>query len=433
MTRDDFVRLLESRREDAHLDYKISLDWDNCEKPEKVEFVKDILAFANTRDGGRIILGVENSNFQAIGLEEQVLKSLDVTKINGFLKAYTEPLHSCSLSKFDHQGKWFVVIEVPEFSSSPIICKKDFLPENGKPILQAGALYIRNAAGESKRISTAEEMSDVLNRALRGKSTEILRSIETLITGKKAESLTAEWLGESVAKAHKLIDQRIGEDVRKAGNSYRLVVIRPSVDLSPYVPDLAALRDRLRLAKVSYRGWDFPHEQTNTDHGGFFSFDDGIQSFTLWDRDVESYCVFIDGVFVWKAVFWEELWEHQYKPVKIMSYVNLIYGSLEHLMFAERFFNFEGFDLTLDIATTMYNCKGRELVSMEPSENIEAGHICKWDGPINSKLTVTIPQLRSDLKGASSKMVQKLLSYFDYQMEPDALEAWQDKFLSRKS
>lgn len=276
-------------------------------------------------------------------------------------------------------------------------------------------------------------MSDVLNRALRGKSTEILRSIETLITGKRVDSLAADWLGGSVTKAHKLIDQRIGEAVRKAGNSYQLVVIRPSVALSPYLPDLGTLRDRLRVAKVSYRGWDFPHEQTNADHGGFESFTDGIQSFTEWERDVESFCIMIDGVFVWKAVLWEELWEHKYKPIKIMSYVNLIYGSLEHLMFAERFYDFEGVDLTLDIVTTMYNCKGRELVSMDLSEDVEPGHVCKWDGPINSKLTVTVPQLRSDLKGASSKIVQKLLSYFEYKMEPDSLEAWQTKFLSRKS
>ncbi len=433
MTKDDFLRLLESRCEDEHLDYKVSLDWNSGDKSEKAELVKDILAFANTRDGGRIIIGVEDGTFEPVGLDEGVLKSLDVTKVNAFLKSYTEPAHNCSLSKFDHQGKWFVVIDVPEFGGLPIICKKDFLPENGRPILQAGTLYIRNAAGESKRIGTAEEMSDVLNRALRGKSTEILRSIETLITGKRVDSLAADWLGGSVTKAHKLIDQRIGEAVRKAGNSYQLVVIRPSVALSPYLPDLGTLRDRLRVAKVSYRGWDFPHEQTNADHGGFESFTDGIQSFTEWERDVESFCIMIDGVFVWKAVLWEELWEHKYKPIKIMSYVNLIYGSLEHLMFAERFYDFEGVDLTLDIVTTMYNCKGRELVSMDLSEDVEPGHVCKWDGPINSKLTVTVPQLRSDLKGASSKIVQKLLSYFEYKMEPDSLEAWQTKFLSRKS
>lgn len=90
MTKDDFLRLLESRCEDEHLDYKVSLDWNSGDKSEKAELVKDILAFANTRDGGRIIIGVEDGTFEPVGLDEGVLKSLDVTKVNAFLKSYTD-------------------------------------------------------------------------------------------------------------------------------------------------------------------------------------------------------------------------------------------------------------------------------------------------------------------------------------------------------
>jgi hypothetical protein len=55
---DDIEQILKIKTESKNLDYKQGLNWDTCEKDAKVELAKDVLAMANTQDGGRIVLGV---------------------------------------------------------------------------------------------------------------------------------------------------------------------------------------------------------------------------------------------------------------------------------------------------------------------------------------------------------------------------------------
>ena len=99
---EDAVReLLDIKSENKNLDYKEKFNWNTSSKEEKTEIVKDILAMSNTQDGGNIIFGVRDNDFESIGLSEDDFKSFDQTKVNDFLHKYTDPKHTCHVHKLD--------------------------------------------------------------------------------------------------------------------------------------------------------------------------------------------------------------------------------------------------------------------------------------------------------------------------------------------
>jgi predicted HTH transcriptional regulator len=88
LTEKDFVELLAAKSETKSLDYKQSMNWITATTPEKAELIKDVLAMANTQDGGRIIFGVRNGDFEPTGLTAEDLRSFDVTPFTDFLNRY---------------------------------------------------------------------------------------------------------------------------------------------------------------------------------------------------------------------------------------------------------------------------------------------------------------------------------------------------------
>lgn len=87
---------------------------------------------ANTQDGGRIVIGVRDSEFVLVGLSETAFSAFNQTKVNYFLKKYTDPKHSVQVHKeIVGDDKRVVVIDVPEF-------KATLTAEDVKPVDQHG-------------------------------------------------------------------------------------------------------------------------------------------------------------------------------------------------------------------------------------------------------------------------------------------------------
>jgi tetratricopeptide (TPR) repeat protein len=62
------IELLQFKRETPNLDYKEIFDYSSKGKQARIRLVKDLLAMANTQDGGYIVLGVRDGDFEPIGL-----------------------------------------------------------------------------------------------------------------------------------------------------------------------------------------------------------------------------------------------------------------------------------------------------------------------------------------------------------------------------
>ena len=117
--------LLALKSESKNLDYKQSMNWRTATAEQKAALVKDALAMANTQDGGKIIFGVRDSDFEPIGLTDEEFESFDTTRFADLLNRYADPSFACVVHKLTIDDKRYAVIEVPEFGVVPIICKAD--------------------------------------------------------------------------------------------------------------------------------------------------------------------------------------------------------------------------------------------------------------------------------------------------------------------
>lgn len=149
-------------REERSLEYKCSLDW---KQPEcKGKLTKAILALANIRDGGAIVIGVEQQGeaFVSTGMSQPDYESFKQDDVAEWVNGHADPFAEITVSRLTHNGKSFVVIQVAEFSEIPVVCK-----QNGPSNLRRGAIYTRARRKiETVEVPTQAEMRELLEIAV---------------------------------------------------------------------------------------------------------------------------------------------------------------------------------------------------------------------------------------------------------------------------
>ncbi|MBU8868583.1 RNA-binding domain-containing protein [Paenarthrobacter aromaticivorans] len=122
------------------------------------------LAMANQRDGGNIVLGVDDSNpGDSTGLSQnQVREWTSLDDVADKLNRYCDPPLILRVEARTHpNGESVVVVEVGEFSEIPSLCVKEY-----PGILVLGQLYTRSLRKpESSIYHTHNEMREVLDLA----------------------------------------------------------------------------------------------------------------------------------------------------------------------------------------------------------------------------------------------------------------------------
>ncbi|HXX24856.1 MAG TPA: ATP-binding protein [Terriglobia bacterium] len=183
MNAKDLKALLDATKtERPSVDYKERFNWATASKDEKAEIVKDLLAMANTKGGGKVVLGVRDGDFKPVGLELQEFQSFDQTKVNDFLHRYTDPRFSCLVHKLPVDERLHVVLEVPEFIEIPIICRENFnSTKDNKLILKRGGLYVRTEKATSELVSSSEEMRGLIELAVMKKENRFREMIVALL------------------------------------------------------------------------------------------------------------------------------------------------------------------------------------------------------------------------------------------------------------
>lgn len=432
MNTDDLKKLLETRTETINQDYKLTFDWEKTSKSDKAEIVKDILSFSNAPNGGRIIFGVRDGDYESIGLREKEYLSFDVTKINGFLRQYTDPLHSVSVHKVEMDKKKFVIIEVPEFSSEPIICKKDFQKHTGEIILQKGAIYYRNASAESTVINSHEDMRELLSRALKNRSDELLKSIEILLSGKKTSYSMSSAFLDSKEYAFTQVMRKINEKLKKYDMGNISIIIQPDIDLSGEISSTKQLRGRIDRSKISQRGWDFPHVQNNRNNGDLYNISNGFASFTDWSRHVESFCVFRNGLFIWKSGFWEDSQSTEMKNENLLSFTSIIFLLLECILFCNRFYDHGAVKPNIKLDISLDKCLDRLLVSLDSQVMMGNEYRCGVDSIDDIDVTFNVVESIANPKLYSGILAKRLFEFFNYDIDDKILEYTQQKFLEKR-
>lgn len=149
--------------EERHIEFKSSNPWK--EKRFKAMITKSILAMANIKDGGYIVVGKEeqtDGTHKAVGMNESDYDSYDSDSIKDFVKDYADPYVDLEVLKPEHNNRKFVVIRVMEFDSSPIICKKGY-----GSLMHRGKIYTRSRGKpETIEVPSETEMREIIDMAI---------------------------------------------------------------------------------------------------------------------------------------------------------------------------------------------------------------------------------------------------------------------------
>lgn len=162
MTEDELRELLEAGEETPRREYKQSQPF--TDPGFQATLIRSILAMSNVRDGGYIIIGVEERGNQYVltGMRPEDFSTYDRDIMKDKVGEYADPYVDFSIDTGIYQGKTFVVITVREFGEIPVICKKD-----GRDLVR-GTIYTRTRTRrpESARVSTHADMREIIELAV---------------------------------------------------------------------------------------------------------------------------------------------------------------------------------------------------------------------------------------------------------------------------
>lgn len=145
------------------------------------EFVENVaraaMALANQRDGGYVLIGVENDDVTGAdsGLSDDLIAEwLDYDQVTDKLNRWADPPVRIDLARRALPGGGLVVVmQVEEFEQIPVICKRD-----GRR-LQQGRIYTRSMAKtESSSAITQNELREVLNLAAEKQTRRFVETAE---------------------------------------------------------------------------------------------------------------------------------------------------------------------------------------------------------------------------------------------------------------
>ena len=285
---DELIAILRRGHEAKDLDYKAAAVWDEKDKNACCALVKDILAMANTL-GGFIAIGVSETptGLSYDGVTVEQADSFDTSRVNRFLQRYADPPINALLRKISHDGKTFILIEVPPFSNTPHICRKD-LPG----VLSTPTLYVRTDNNESAPVSSPADFQAVIERAVRNRGDALLASFRSILT---SGTIPREPSGlEQFA-----VQRRAGEARFDQLNTlkheepvlgyFEVSFLPEQFDASRFTLD--ALRACAERAEIIYTGWPFLYfdrEQMKRT----YVIQDGWETF-IQDKDFAG-CYFMD-------------------------------------------------------------------------------------------------------------------------------------------
>lgn len=417
--------LLAQKSETKNLDYKESFNWDTAGNDAKCELVKDILAFLNTQDGGLIVLGVQDGTLQPTGLGEADFISFDATKVNDFLQRYTDPQSFCEVQKLIVDGLRFVLVSVPEFKDVPIICKKaaNSSKDSSKTILKLGGLYIRTEKATSVIVPSAEEMRDLMNRALLKRGDQLLSTIQALLKGTPvSQESEIEKYDEEIRTAREYFREVLPPNFEDSG--YWELVAMPQTYGRERIPNITTVFKFLSESDVHLRGWNFPHLDRDTSA----NFANGRQSYTQFRHHIEANRAYQSGLFIWRGAYWGNRKEHEYA----LSFVNVIYTVTEFYVFLKRYYERVSLDAAIKVSIELTHLKDRTLTESDSSSWSLLGSYVAKVLSLRIEQEYILPELRASAEELAIKTVQKIFEVFNWN-NPDAnmIRGWQQKLLSR--
>lgn len=414
------AQLLERQTESRSLDYKAPTSF-GPDKKDKGEVLKDIIALSNTRDGGYLLIGVEQSGgkFIAKGVSSDQAASFDPTKIGEFAKNHFSLLPVVASHVVTIDGVDLLLLNIEEFDSEPIVCTKDLHDEKGKPILRAGSIYIRTVDARSVAIESGESMRALLDLAVQKRGDALLAQVRGLVGAPlivEASSPSAAYQDEIEAA------DRFAVDALVDSKAYWYVEILPQVYEEERVATIKRLKEIRQESIVSLRGWDFPHIDRENDQ----VFEHGIQSVTHWNRYHEFHRLYRSGLFIWRRQLTEDFSEQYAGSI---SYVSSIYSLTEYFVFASRYAT-----LIADSGNFIIHLGVTGLKDHALRMDSDAFHDDYSTGAerFDRSYDVSLEELRSSHLDLAADAARRLFDLYGRDIKLEVIKDWQEKFIKRQ-
>ena len=162
-------------RETVSIEFKKAQTWEEIKRG----IPKDILAMSNCRDGGIIIIGVEEGSkrWNRTGMTDEQLDTYNPDDMIDHVNKYASPSVTFNVVRHtDEAGLKYLIIQVHHFEEKPVVCRREYADQ-----LRRGGFYIRPLGkAESREVQTAEEMHDLLDLAVEKRMRSLMHQVQRL-------------------------------------------------------------------------------------------------------------------------------------------------------------------------------------------------------------------------------------------------------------
>ncbi len=342
--------------ETDNVDFKAPMPF---KESHRAEIAKDIIALCNTKDGGVLLIGVEDEPAVIVGVPDIDARTWEATKIHDYLRRHADPVPVVRVEKVDVDGRRVVVVIVNEFSGQPVVTTRD-----SAAFVEASVLMRQGVS--SKPIASADAMRDLLERAIRRRADQLVITLGKVIRGDdpvphQSPSYDAELAVIAPLRATTAAD-RNGQSL-----GWWQVSAFPQHEVAVTMTQVKRL-ELWRTASVNFRGGGMPYwdpAQWCVRHS------DGqtrLQYQLVAPPRQEAWVAFDSGVFGMVRAMPEDLWGQvgwATNPNTLMDIVETISYLTEMHLFFLRYFQTLAYDGGIRIEVLLGNLAGRSLTSTE--------------------------------------------------------------------
>ena len=189
-TKEEVERFVRATGENDFVDAKGPCSWKD--EDTRASLGKDIAALANSDGGGAIVVGKAERNdksFDLVGLSKDQLSSFETTRVAQWINSRFSPDIRLSCNPIQVDGKWFLVILVSEFSEYPVICTKSLQQHGGKYLIQEGVIYVRTASAQSAPLSSPQQVSQLIGRAVVKQQERLRELLDSVLSGHSVKNV----------------------------------------------------------------------------------------------------------------------------------------------------------------------------------------------------------------------------------------------------